>query len=942
MKGYRHQFEAMCRCRTRVWGVAGALMLSLMILWAGGCGADESPQPRDAATAAAIGELQAGNPAQRLAAVRELAGADDPAVARPLAAAAAGDRDVQVRLEAIRALGRPRVLPDPAPLIGLLSDPVEEVRLASAQTLGAFESPAVAGALRVSLDDPSMVVRLAAIRSLGQSASADADVLVRRYDAASPEERLATLSVLGSRDSPERRVLILAALGAERDEERAAAAAAAGRGGGAQWVQPLTALARRPLSEARLVEMEARLDAGPQPTDLRGIARQLNAQDLRNNNRPPADQLQRLLADPPEKYRKPFEAMVREEQAQSERQVRRTAVEALARLDGGEGGEGGGEGIAALLELMGDADRELARAASEAVAASGAARGVARGVASEGQAAGPLRAVMMDPERATAARLRALSLVMDRNEVEPSAQDVLRERLAAATGGPDDAETRTDADDADADADDDPHTDQPVAGTPTATPLAPPMRDLLSRLLDDPDPRLRAEAARRLAEHGDMWGLPSLLDLSRSDDPATRSAATAGLTAAVESGDDAATPRAVDRLIDLLRDASAASDHERIVRALGRGGEGVAGAGAVKAGRAVGALVEVMRDERRPGDLRVEAVQALGRLGDPAAGAALVEQWRAGERARTDTRDKGREKFLGWLNHNLLIAMGDVKASEAVDPLIDRVQRSTRNDRRAGDAHEEMTALGKIGDPRAVEPIIARLETGRFRFKRHTNFTTLAGVTALGRLDDARALPLLDRFVHHPPPPDRAEGSTFTQRLALRAMATMSDPGAARMLVGYLADGDLDATLKAREVAPAILLGGIKMRDPLLDLLRDAAEDEREDAGVFAAQLLAMLPAPSHGETVTALAAMADGGVDKPVLRRIIIAMEAMPGEDALGLLVRLLRHDDADVRQWSAVALGKRGDPAALPALREAAASGDAESTRWAVWAIERIEGAP
>lgn len=882
----------------------------------GGCGSEDGPPPRDPATAAAIAQLEKGTPDERLAAVRELATTTDPATARPLAEAAIHDVDMQVRLEAIRGLARPAILSDPKPLIALLDDPREEVRLAAAQALATFDTPQTVLALDGKLSDASPVVRLAAVRSLGAMADGrHVGVLIERFDRVSPEERVATLDVLGNA-TPEQVAMVGRALGGDRDEERLAAAEAAGRIASPTLAGPLESLAREPLSEARRAEIEARIAAGGQPEDIRSIAAQMNQQDLRNNNRPPADRVQRLLAADPATLRKPFEAMVHAQTQTAERVVRDAAVGALAKV---------GEGVAALLELMGDEDPAVAEAATAAVAGGG--EGGEKGEAR-------LRAVVLGAKRPGEARLRALTLLMHSGEAGPTAQQVLRERLTTEANEEQatPSEVSTDeGDDADADTDEGDALVHHVA-------LPPPTRALLTQLLTDEDVRLRVEAAPHLAAHvtsdeADAAGvLPVLLEASRSEDAAVRGAAVSGLTSMRDGA-------AVRRLLELLRDTSASTDRQRVVRSLGRAGNAAA----------VEPLLAVVREggEGGEGDLRVEAVQALGRIGDPAAGGGLVDTWEANEAARARTADREREKYLGWLNYHILNALGDVRAKEAVEPLLTRLAAATRDARGSGDGVSEMEALGKIGDPRAVEPIIARLENGNFRYKRHTNYTTLAGVTALGRLNHPRAVPVLDRFVKHPPKVDVDNDSTFTQALALQTLAIIDDPTATRTLVGYLADPDVSAQLKLSHVAPAIVRAGEKARDPLLRLVREAEPDEREDAGVLAAQLLALLsrdPA-SRGEVVEALRAMVGGGAGKNVLRRVVVALEIMPRESkddadlATALLVRLLMHDDADVRVWSAVSLGKRGDAAALPALREAASGEDAALSRWATWAVERIQ---
>ena len=122
---------------------------------------------------------------------------------------------------------------------------------------------------------------------------------------------------------------------------------------------------------------------------------------------------------------------------------------------------------------------------------------------------------------------------------------------------------------------------------------------------------------------------------------------------------------------------------------------------------------------------REQAAAALGKIGDPRAVVPLIEEFK--EPPVWDYRNDASAAAA-----RALCAIG----APAVDPLIEAL-KDRDSHRRRGVA----SVLGAIGDPRAVEPLIAALEPGgAFQLSNVRS----AIINALGAIGDPRAVePLL-------------------------------------------------------------------------------------------------------------------------------------------------------------------------------------------------------
>jgi len=142
-------------------------------------------------------------------------------------------------------------------------------------------------------------------------------------------------------------------------------------------------------------------------------------------------------------------------------------------------------------------------------------------------------------------------------------------------------------------------------------------------------------------------------------------------------------------------------------------------------------------------------------------------------------------------------ALGRIGDVRAVEPLVAALQ--DEDDWVGGQA---ALALGSTGDPRAVSPLIAALREGQ-------RLTRSAAADALGSIGDARAVgPLID-----------ALGDSPADMYAAKALGEIGDARAVGPLISALEDGD--RTLRAAGADALGRLGDARAVDALKRLLED-------------------------------------------------------------------------------------------------------------------------
>jgi HEAT repeat protein len=254
-------------------------------------------------------DLSAADPATRRAAARELASLGTTRGA-PLAVAALGDPDDEVRLAAadaairLRAPGATdavtgwlnapdvrirrkacavaRALPSPravAPLARTLGDPDPEVRAEAAEALGRQTSPEAVAPLLGRLDDPTPAVRIQIIAALARLADPRAVVpLVGKVEDSSPDVRQAVVRALGDLGDVRASSALVLALRDQSADVRRAAIAALGRMRAADAVDAIAPFVSDPTPSLRLAALAALGRIGS-PESVRVLAAALGTGD---------------------------------------------------------------------------------------------------------------------------------------------------------------------------------------------------------------------------------------------------------------------------------------------------------------------------------------------------------------------------------------------------------------------------------------------------------------------------------------------------------------------------------------------------------------------------------------------------------------------------------------------------------------------------------------
>jgi len=307
---------------------------------------------------------------------------------------------------------------------------------------------------------------------------------------------------------------------------------------------------------------------------------------------------------------------------------------------------------------------------------------------------------------------------------------------------------------------------------------------------------------------------------------------------------------------------------------------------------AVPHLVEVLKQAPRA---RAQAAVALGEIGDRSATKPLVDA--------VDRQSNDRDVLDA--NRHIADALGALRAKEAVPALTDLVS--------SPDGYVQVAAvdaLGRIGDPAAVDTLVAVATR-----EGAEPFTAKKALLALGRIGDPRAGPAVLRMLFEERP-----GVSFFPEAAF-AVAQIGRPMSAPLLAILEGkDAALARWAKERGVLPGALVaksaqllgdvGGPDAVPPLLSKLtyRDAAPGVAMYVRVLAAESLGRMRAKEAVRTLS----------------------ELVP------------RETDPNVRDRYCDALVRIGDPAALPALKAAAAAGSWDLREGPLTALSRLGGAP
>jgi HEAT repeat protein len=320
-------------------------------------------------------------------------------------------------------------------------------------------------------------------------------------------------------------------------------------------------------------------------------------------------------------------------------------------------------------------------------------------------------------------------------------------------------------------------------------------------------------------------------------------------------------------------------------------------------------------------------------------------------------------------------APGDRKA--AVGPLVRIVEDTGTHARARGEA---ALALGEIGDPAAIPPLVKALAEKPGATERDAAEMNRHVADALGALRAREAVPALTDLL-------QKSRDGFAQVAAVDALGRIGDPAAVDVLVAVATGKDVEPFTARKALLALGRIGDKRASETVLQMLfeerpgvsffPEAAFAAVQIGPPMSAPLLAVLEgrdaklagwAKEHGVVAGALYAKSAqllgdvGGPDAvPALVRKLAYQDADPGvgmyvrvfaAESLGRLrardaVRPLgdlvaRERDADVRDRYCDALARIGDPAALAPLKSAAAAGSWDLREGPLTALSRLGGEP
>ncbi len=317
-------------------------------------------------------------------------------------------------------------------------------------------------------------------------------------------------------------------------------------------------------------------------------------------------------------------------------------------------------------------------------------------------------------------------------------------------------------------------------------------------------------------------------------------------------------------------------------------------------------------------------------------------------------------------------ALGEIKAKEAVRPLIEALEK--------GDPMVKLAAawaFGEIKDVGAVEPLIQALKQenirwdavafGEIKEKEEVKslhkklkqksimraamlslekISTENGVSlliealkaedpevssiaakVLGKIKATGAVPLLIKSLE--------KGDIKVRRAAAEALGNINAVEAVPLLIEALKDRDKNVRKSA-----ALALGEVKAVEAiqlLIEALKDRDKNVRESAALALGEINAVEAIPLLIE------ALKDG--DQNIRNTVALALGEIKAAEAIPLLIEALKDRDKNVRESAALALGEKKAVEAVPSLIEALKDGDynvSESVAYALGEIKAIEAIP
>ena len=313
------------------------------------------------------------------------------------------------------------------------------------------------------------------------------------------------------------------------------------------------------------------------------------------------------------------------------------------------------------------------------------------------------------------------------------------------------------------------------------------------------------------------------------------------------------------------------------------------------------AALQYRKKDRNFLPLRVAAAEALGDLGE-----------------FRDTR--AIEPFLESMWNNILgkqdIIMSLAKIGEpAVKPLIEILTDENRHDLTRCDA---MRVLGKIKDPRAVEPLIA-ITNLHYVGSYHLSGTA---AYALGEIGDARAIDTLVSLL--------IGQNQYDSKCAAEALEMIGDQQAiAPLMVAYVNSKEKRTIEKALES----LYQNASLFE-LIELLKQTIVSQYLEINLIAVRLISKINDPAAFDSIIPLLKDPD-----PTLQlRAVEILRAYRDKRAVEPLIDLLDSPKRDIRSTIIDTLGELGDLKAVAPIISALKDEDKYVKSRAILALGRL----
>ena len=223
-------------------------------------------------------------------------------------------------------------------------------------------------------------------------------------------------------------------------------------------------------------------------------------------------------------------------------------------------------------------------------------------------------------------------------------------------------------------------------------------------------------------------------------------------------------------------------------------------------------------------------------------------------------------------------------------------------------------ALGKIGDERAVEPLINALKNKDGNVRRES-------AEALGKIGDTRAVEPLVKALGY--------GSYGPESIVVESLVKIGKPTVEPLIQAMK---DKNKYVRKGVVYVLFEIGEERAVEPLVKALGDEYDDVCKVAG----DALVKIGAPAVEPLI-----QASQDENKDVRRKAVEALVKIEDERAVEPLIQALQDDDFVVRREAAEALGKIGDARAVDSLIQALKDEDFVVRREAAESLVKI-GAP